>query len=259
MTSLPMTRHGGPPTIDGSKLEGEERDAYVRDLFNGIAAPYDKMNDLISLGRAGAWRRKALAWAGAGPGMRVVDLGTGTGDFYLEILEAVGETGSVTGIDVADRMLAVAHEKAARVHPDRRHDLRTGTAIDTKLEAESADLVTMGWVLRNIGDRRAAYREVLRILKPGGALLCVDTSRPSSALLRAGTTLWMSAAVPLLARLGGGDVSAYRYLGKSTDRFPNSGELAAEWRDAGFEDVRARGFMMGAVAAHLGRRAGGNT
>lgn len=243
-----------PTNVDGSRLEGEERDDYVRELFNEIATPYDRMNDIISLGRAGAWRRTALSWAGAAPGMRVVDLGTGTGDFFLEILEVIGEEGSVTGIDVADRMLAIAAEKAGREWPDRTHDLRTGTAVDTGLEDASVDLVTMGWVLRNIGDRTAAYREVLRILKPGGRFLCVDTSRPSSALLRAGTGLWMSAAVPLLARLGGGDVSAYRYLGKSTDRFPNAGVLAQEWTAAGFEDVRSRPFMMGAVAAHVGRR-----
>lgn len=240
--------------IDGSRLEGEERDAYVRDLFNDIAAPYDRMNDLISLGRAGAWRRRALAWAGAAPGMSVVDLGCGTGDFYLEILDAVKPSGAVTGIDVAENMLAIAAEKAARAHPGREHDFRRSSAVDTSLQADSVDLVTMGWVLRNIGDRRAAYREVLRLLKPGGAFLCLDTSRPSSAVLRAGTSLWMSAIVPLLARLGGGDVAAYRYLGRSTGRFPNAGELAAEWRAAGFTGVESRGFMMGAVAAHLGRR-----
>lgn len=238
---------------DGSLLDGKAKEEYVTGMFNRIARPYDKLNGLISLGRDGKWRRVALDWAGVSPGQSVADLGCGTGDFYIELRRRVGDQGQAVGMDIAENMLAIARTKAEKTFSSGV-DLRPGSAAATQLADSSQDLVTMGWVLRNVADRQAVYREVQRILKPGGQFLCVDMSRPGFAPLRWACQAYLALAMPILIRLAGGDREAYDYLNRSTQRFPNRHDLEEEWRAAGFEDVRSRSFMMGSIAAHLARR-----
>ena len=235
---------------DGSLLKGQEKEEYVTGMFNRIARPYDKLNGLISMGRDAKWRQVALDWAEVGAGDAVADLGTGTGDFYLELRQRVGERGTAVGIDIADQMLAVAREKAEKRFSGNI-DLRVGSAAETGLPDASQDLVTMGWVLRNVAERDAVYREVQRILKPDGKFLCIDMSKPSFAPLRWASQAYLAAAMPVLIRMAGGDREAYDYLNRSTQLFPNRAELATEWTEAGFVRVQSRGFMMGSIAAHL--------
>src|SRR4029077_674192 len=98
-------------------------------------------------------------------------------------------------------------------------ELRTGNAEATGIPSSWADAVTMGWVVRNLGDRHASYSEMLRVLKPGGRFVCLETSRPASAFMRAGFAVWLHGVMPLLVRFSGGDREAYRYLAASTERF----------------------------------------
>lgn len=252
---VPPTEASPPPAADGSLLTGREREAYVAGMFDRIAPAYDPLNRVISLGQDLKWRRIALQQAKVQPGMSTVDLGTGTGDFFILLTEAVGDQGKVVGIDISPNMLEGARRKAEERFPGKSHDLRQGGADATGLPDASADLVTMGWVLRNVGDRQAVYREVLRILKPGGAFVSIDMSQPDFAPVRWGAALYMHLVMPILIRGFGGDRSAYNYLAKSTDRFPRKRELAAEWTQAGFEDVRTTSFMMGSIGLHLGRKA----
>lgn len=239
----------GKAAADGWSLEGAAREDYVRRLFDRIAGPYDRLNRVISLGRDGAWRRLAVAASGAVSGSRVLDLGTGTGDLALEFARAVGPEGTVVGVDLSPEMLAVAEAKRRRAGVSRLR-LHRANAQATGLPDAWADAVSMGWVLRNVGDRAAVYAEVRRVLRPGGRFVCLDMSRPRGPLRRAGFHLFRHLALPLLARLAGGDLSAYRYLAGSTDRFPDAGSLAAELASAGFTAVSARPLMLGAIALH---------
>ena len=245
--------------VEGAQLEGAARERYVKDLFDRIAGPYDRLNRLISLGRDPAWRKYALDRIGVGPGMHALDLGTGTGDLFLLLRERVGATGHVTGIDLSDEMLDVARQKAGAVFPGEPHELRQGTASDTGTDEASQDVVTMGWVLRNVGDRQDVYREVLRVLKPGGHFVSLDMSRPKSAVLRAGAGAYMHLVMPVATKLFGGDMAAYKYLAQSTDRFPDKNALAEEWRAAGFVDVAVSSRMMGSIAIHFGRKLDGDS
>lgn len=233
----------------GWKLKGTERERYVEGMFDRIAAPYDRLNRLISLGRDGSWRRELVRQAELRPGDTAVDLGTGTGDLGLLLARAVGPGGRVAGLDLSAAMLRVAQAKGSAAP---WYSLYRASAAATGIEDGVADAVAMGWVLRNVGDRAAVYREVLRILKPGGRFLCIDMSRPRGLLSRAGFFVYRHSLMPVLARLGGGDAGAYRYLAGSTDRFPGAAELAGEWRAAGFADVTFKPLMMGSLAIHRG-------
>ena len=237
--------------VDGAAMQGRDRELYVAEMFDRIAAPYDRLNGLISLGRDRRWRQIAIAMAGVRPGANVLDLGCGTGDFVLAALEVMGGRGRVVGIDLAANMIAIARQKVDPVRGDVQVELRTGQADATGLPDEWADVVTMGWVVRNLGDRPKAYAEILRVLKPGGRVVSLEVSRPASALMRAGFHAYLSVVMPLMIGLSGGDRSAYRYLAESTERFLSARELAAELGQAGFLVPIWRALMGGAMTIHV--------
>ncbi len=244
---------GPSVSIDGARLSGREREVYVASMFDRIARPYDRLNTLISLGRDRSWRALGVKMAGIGPGARVADLGCGTGEFLLALKHAAGPTGEVVGVDIADRMLDVAREKVRRAGFAGVR-LVHGNAADTGLPVDFADAVTMGWVLRNVGDRPATYREVLRVLKPGGRFVSLDCARIASPIVRLGHRIYLHGVMPLLVRMSGGDRESYRYLANSTDRFLTPAELDGELLGAGFRDVKHRLLMCGSIAIHVGTK-----
>lgn len=223
-------------------------------MFDRIAAPYDALNRTISLGRDRRWRALAIRMAGVAPGARVVDLGCGTGEFILAALPALQGSGSVVGIDLAPRMLDLARPKTEAARGRVEVELRVGSAAESGVPDAWADVVTMGWVVRNLGDRRAAYAEVLRVLKPGGVFVSLDSSRPEAALARAGLALYLRTAMPVLVCLRGGDREAYRYLADTTAGFLTPRELAAELLAAGFHPADWLSLMCGALAIHRARK-----
>lgn len=218
-------------------------------MFDRIAAPYDRLNSRISFGRDARWRKLLVERSGAASGKQVVDLGTGTGELALLFAHIVGTEGRVTGVDLSANMLEQAEQKRA-AEGLVQLEFRLGNACATELPSVSADVVAMGWCLRNCSDLQAALHEVLRILKPGGTFVCLDMSRPSFAPVRGLFFLHRHLVMPLQARLSGADREAYRYLACSTDHFPDRKALEHVVRTVGFAHVESWPLMMGAVALH---------
>ncbi len=237
-------------TTTGAGLQGAAREAYVEKMFDRISTPYDKLNRIISLGRDPAWRRLAIRLGEVKPGQSVLDLGTGTGDLAELLAEAVGGNGRVLGLDLSEGMLTHARHKLA-LRGFTHASVRKGNARDTREASGSYDAVTMGWVLRNVGDRPATYAEIRRVLKPGGRFITLDCSKPGNALMRAGFWLYLRTVMPVLVRTLHGDDDAYRYLKESTEKFLTPNELDAELLHAGFKEIRHRGLMGGSMAIHI--------
>ena len=250
---LPSCMAGAHETTDGASLQGEAREAYVEAMFDRISAPYDRLNRIISLGRDPAWRRLAVKMGAIGPGSRVLDLGTGTGDLAEIIAETVGPEGRVLGLDLSEGMLSVARVKLKR-RGFAHASVRKGNARETGETADAWDAVTMGWVLRNVGDRPATYEEILRVLKPGGRLVVLDCSKPDNPIMRFGFWIYLRTVMPLLIRFLHGDGDAYRYLKESTEKFLTPNELTAELTRAGFSKVVCRKLMGGSMAIHVATR-----
>ena len=211
-------------------------------MFDRVADCYDAANRKLSLGLDRRWRRAAVRRLGPRPGGRYLDVGTGTGELALEILrQAPGAR--VTAIDPAERMLAIAREKARRAGVEI--DFRAGDALrPPPAEGGGYDGIILGFVYRNLPDRRGAATAFLRALRPGGRLVVLDAARPERWWTRAGFAVY-AAALPLLGRFYG-DAEAYRYLAESVQAF--SAEAAeAEIRAAGFTEVKSRRMALGAV------------
>jgi demethylmenaquinone methyltransferase/2-methoxy-6-polyprenyl-1,4-benzoquinol methylase len=232
---------------------GGEREHSVERMFDAISGPYDRLNRLLSLGRDQAWRRRVARALELRPGEVVCDLGTGTGDLALEVARVLAPGGVVVGLDLSFGMMREGLGKRPRAAPAHLGFARANAA-QAPLADGSVDGVSMGWVLRNVGDREAVYREVLRILRPGRRFVVIDMSRPTGPVSRAGFWAFRHLLMPVLARIAGGEKDAYRYLASSTDSFPRRAEIAAEMERAGFELLRSRSLMLGAIALWVARK-----
>ncbi len=241
-----------PPPTDGASLTGQERERFAARMFDALAPKYVRLNRLISWGADDRWRREAITDAGIEAGDTVLDLGTGTGDLYIPAFRAAQPAGQVIGLDISANMLGVAAGRIREAFPGIEPQLHVRPAEATELSDASVDVVLMGWVLRNVGDRPATYREILRILKPGGRFVCVETSRPGFWPFRAGNYVYCRFVMPNLVRMVGGDRASYEYLAKTTVNFPHRHALTEEWTAAGFRDVRSRPLMLGSIALHVG-------
>jgi len=217
----------------------------VREMFDRITPAYDRMNRVMSMGMDGGWRARAVRCAGLRPGDRALDVCCGTGDLAIGLLEAVSPRGRVVGLDFSERMLEAARAKSAQVRWVR------GDALDLPFAAGEFDAATVGFGVRNLADLERGFRELARVVRPGGRVVCLELTEPPRWVAPF-ARLWTDRAVPLLGRVLARDAEAYRYLPASVHRFPPAAELAGVMRAAGLARVQYRRLSGGAVALHVG-------
>jgi demethylmenaquinone methyltransferase/2-methoxy-6-polyprenyl-1,4-benzoquinol methylase len=231
----------------------EEKASYVERMFARIAPGYDRVNRVMTFGLDQAWRRRVVEFVAPPVAGRSLDVGTGTGDFLPELAHWSQE-GLAVGIDFTIPMLQAGLPK---IDPLRRGDRAAfvgGDALQLPFPDQTFDAITTGFVMRNVVDIPAAFREMYRVARPGAVVACLEVARPRNALLRLGHQFYFERIVPIIGWLFGGDLRAYTYLPQSARAFPPPDELAMMMRDAGWHHVTYRLYSFGAVAIHVGAR-----
>ena len=228
----------------------------VRAMFDGIVPSYDLLNRLMTGGRDVAWRKLAVREAARHhdpASSTVLDIATGTGALALE-LERAGFA-SVVGLDFSGPMLQEADRKG-RLRPGRPSLITwvQGDGMALPFAANTFDVVTVGFGLRNMPDYLGALREVVRVLKPGGTFVCLETSPLPFPVLQAAFEGAMRTGLPILGGVLSGDREAYAYLPKSSALFPDADTLGRLMQVAGLRNVRYLRRGLGAVAIHVGRK-----
>lgn len=177
------------PVLDRYYAEPGQRQAVVNRLFDDTARHYDRITALMSGGTGARYRRAVLQRVGVGPGSRVLDIACGTGQVSAAAVELVGPRGVVVGVDPSEGMRRVA---------ETRRGIRTcaGTAERLPVDDRSFDVVVMGYALRHASDLIAAFREMHRVLRPGGTVVILEITPPESALARAALKLYLKRIVP---------------------------------------------------------------
>ncbi len=222
----------------------------IQNIFAGIAPSYDRMNRLISWNLVNGWRRAFLEQAGPGRGEKILDVCTGSGELALLFAQRAGPAGQVVGLDFSSAMLAVAEEKIKGYQKNGVFyplTLVQGNALALPFAANTFDCVTSGFALRNLSDLGRAVREMVRVCKTGGRVLCLEISEPASALLKAGFDLYFHHLIPLLG-------APYAWLSKSLRRFPAGEELTRIFSDAGLQEVKVYPLTGGIVTMYKGTK-----
>jgi len=214
-------------------------------MFDGIAARYDLLNRLMSLGLDAHWRRLLVDCCAVAPGMRCLDLCCGTGAVMREFARRGVR---VVGVDASARMLAVARQTLGE-----ESDLVQGDALRLPFPADTFDAVTIAFGNRNVANLPALYAEMRRVARPGSRVASLEISRPAWPLLNGLFFLYFSHLPALLARLLGADPSAYRYLPASVRQYPTPDAVAAIMRDTGLRDVQQHASLGGIVVIHHGK------
>jgi demethylmenaquinone methyltransferase / 2-methoxy-6-polyprenyl-1,4-benzoquinol methylase len=230
-------------------LKGQERSAFVQDMFGKIAARYNIMNRVMTFGQDMAWRRFVVQQAHLPTGGTLLDLATGTGDIAFEALRAV-PSATVIGADFAVPMMRVGQNLA---QGDKVH-WTAADALALPYASNQFDAVVSGYLVRNVIDIPRTLAEQKRLLKPGGRIVILDTTPPPNNLLRPFIRFHLNVIIPILGRLIGGAAAAdaYTYLPESTQAFKTPSELAALMTQAGYVNVAYRTFMLGTMAVHWG-------
>jgi demethylmenaquinone methyltransferase / 2-methoxy-6-polyprenyl-1,4-benzoquinol methylase len=229
---------------------GTLEEGQVRAMFDRIAGVYDRMNHVMTAGLDRQWRRRAADLAAVGPGDRVLDVATGTGDLAFELASRVAPGGEVVGSDFAEEMLARARDKAA---PAGAAPVRFewGNALSLPYEDGDFAAATVGFGARNFADLPRGLAEMGRVVRPGGRVVVLEITTPQRPPLSWFYGLWFDRVVPSLGRVAG-DADAYSYLPSSVKRFPGPRELAAVMANTGLTDIRWIITAGGIIAIHVG-------
>ena len=241
----------------------------VRAMFDRLAGVYDPMNTAMTAGLHHRWRERAAELARVGPGDRVLDVATGTGDLALVLARHVSPGGEVVGCDFAEGMLARARAKASSGDRGYVQPLfEWGDALELSYEDDRFDAATVGFGARNFADLPLGLSEMTRVVRPGGRVVVLEITTPTRAPLSLFYRLWFDRVVPALGRAAGAMMrsvqwfktpqsqvaiaDAYTYLPNSVKRFPAPAVLAAEMERAGLRDI---GYLLtagGIIAIHAG-------
>jgi len=223
-----------------------DKPRYVAAMFGRIAARYDLMNTIMTAGQDGAWRRVVAetALASPHPATAVLDVGTGTGKLAQVMLEAA-PAARVVGVDFTYGMLRVA---------PRGLRLAAADALRLPFSDGEFDAIVSAFVVRNLADVPRGVMEQVRVLRPGGRLVVLETTPGPPGVLRPLYRMFFRRVAPLLGRLIAGDGTAYTYLPESTLAFLEPARLADLLRQQGLVDVTIRRLALGCVAVVSGRK-----
>jgi len=231
----------------------QDSKSHVHDLFENIAPKYDKMNDIMSFKQHKVWRKKTMKLMNVQPGQTALDLCCGTCDWTIDLAKA-SQTGKITGLDFSEQMLAVGKRKVQAAGLDKQIELVQGNAMELPFADNSFDFVTIGFGLRNVPDYKQVVSEMLRVVKPGGRIVCLDMSKPQVQPFKSIYYFYFEKIVPLLGKAFAKQFAAYKWLPDSLQLYLDARELKELFEETGAKDVYVKNFFLGIAALHIGRK-----
>ncbi|MBT3707307.1 MAG: bifunctional demethylmenaquinone methyltransferase/2-methoxy-6-polyprenyl-1,4-benzoquinol methylase UbiE [Proteobacteria bacterium] len=237
-----------------SEIDPAEKAGRVGEVFSSVASRYDLMNDLMSFGSHRLWKDLALARSGVREGHRVLDVAAGSGDMTMRFARQVGTSGQVVMTDINASMLACGRSRLLNEGLGVNVQMLLADAESLPFSGGQFDCVSIAFGLRNVTRIPKALASMSRMLKPGGRLVILEFSTPTSTLLSRAYDLFSFSVIPSMGKMVTGDEQSYQYLVESIRKHPNQQTLSAMMEEAGLEDVKHQNINGGIVAIHTGYR-----
>lgn len=209
----------------------------VTQMFDTISGNYDNLNRVISFGIDVKWRKKVLKIVSDKKPKFVLDIATGTGDLAILLTQTKAE--KIIGLDISAGMLEVGKKKVEEKNLSHIIELVLGDSENMPFEDNYFDAITVGFGVRNFENLEKGFAEILRVLKPGGVFVILETSVPAKFPYKQGYNFYSKNILPLIGKLFSKDNDAYGYLSESAAAFPYGEALNNILRKTGFIDVVA--------------------
>ena len=223
-----ITPYGGEPG---------DKSRQVREMFDSIAPAYDFMNRAMTMGIDRIWRSKAVRLLEDAAHDDLLDIATGTGDLAIKLARKLDPI-TVTGVDLSERMIEIGRAKVEEAGLDDVVTLGIGDCMLLPFTDSSFDAVTCAYGVRNFADIQAGYREMLRVLRPGGKAVILELSTPTSPLVKPLYDIYTRHVIPTVGRMVSKDVRAYSYLPESIAAVPQGNAMVTLMKEAGFSKAR---------------------
>ena len=240
------TTHFGFQTVDEDQKAG-----MVHGVFTNVASKYDIMNDAMSLGIHRLWKDAMMDWLAPRPGQNLLDVAGGTGDISFRFLDRA-PSATATVLDMTESMLVEGRRRAEADARAAQLDWVVGDAMALPFEANSFDVYTISFGIRNVTRIEDALAEAFRVLRPGGRLMVLEFNQIPNDLMQKVYDLYSFQVIPRLGQAIAGDRDSYQYLVESIRKFPDQETFAGMIRSAGFGNVKYRNLSMGIAALHSG-------
>jgi len=236
----------------GGKREQVER------MFDGMAKRYDALNHVMSVGVDRIWRKNAIGWLkkqlGKDAGSAVIlDVATGTGDFALLAQKKLCPK-KIVGIDISEGMMAVGREKAAKQGCGESVVFQQEDCSALSFADGTFDAVISSFGLRNFANLDQCLSEMLRVLKPGGRIVCIDLCTPRSFPMKQLFGIYRKTVMPLVTKAVTHDDKGSTYLPETMDAIPQGEEMAGIFAKAGFKETAAKALAFGICQRYTGRK-----
>ena len=246
MTDEQQQTHFGFQTVNEAEKAG-----MVHGVFTRVASKYDIMNDVMSMGIHRIWKDAMMDWLAPRPGARLLDVAGGTGDVSFRFLKrAPGAAATV--LDMTESMLIEGRQRAEAERMADRLDWVVGDAMALPFPANTFDVYTISFGIRNVTRVQDALNEAFRVLRPGGRLMVLEFSQIPNDLMQKAYDLYSFNLIPVMGQVIANDRDSYQYLVESIRKFPDQEAFAAMIRKAGFGQVKYRNLSLGIAALHSG-------
>ncbi|TLP80951.1 bifunctional demethylmenaquinone methyltransferase/2-methoxy-6-polyprenyl-1,4-benzoquinol methylase UbiE [Maribacter sp. ACAM166] len=225
----------------------------VTKMFDTISKNYDSLNRVISFGIDIKWRKKVVEILRKEQPDSILDIATGTGDLAIALVNTGAK--KIIGLDISPGMLAVGKEKVKDKNLDNNIEMVVGDSENLVFDDNSFDAVTVSFGVRNFETLEIGMSEILRVLKPNGFLVILETSVPTKTPYKQGYKLYTKYILPLIGKLFSKDDSAYGYLSESASVFPYGENFNNILREIGFIDVTNKPQTFGVASIYIAKKA----
>lgn len=220
----------------------------VEQMFDTISGNYDSLNRMISLGTDQGWRRKVLKMVSDTNPESILDIATGTGD--LAILLSKSNAKRIVGLDLSAGMLEVGKSKVSALGLQNKIEMIQGDSENLPFQDNTFDAITVAFGIRNFENLEKGLSEILRVLKPNGIFVILETSVPTKFPFKQGYNFYMKTFMPLMGKVFSKDQKAYEYLSESAKNFPYGEKLNAILQKVGFKNVKHNPQTMGVATIY---------